>query len=550
MPSLFDQEQPARDALFDAWNLSGNPFHKDPPPDDLLTRVFVGRERELLRVGRAILDSPRNVMLRGGYGMGKTTFVKRLLSELAKTTSRRYLVAYGSLLGDHALDFQHAVLKALADSLRDTTVEAENVHQALLGNQRYEHPDLHIKSLLDGVSSSWDRVVIAIDELEKRPSGVILEVIVQCRPLFDLPCSFVIPGRLLDAMGHVDSSAFGAFDLIVDLEPFEPNGSRDILRRSLEVARAHAEDTPSLRPFSEPVVTRMIANSHGIPRVLHTLARALIDGTLEDALEAGDTPAEIDLERYESCLIRAGASAYAGIDTRGRDVIRTFGRHGGYIDQRNLAEYLDDDFPLDSNLQVIEGLTHNDSLLKWETAINVHYALQAPLDRYLEHEQKFKQRLVPLWQAVSDTTGSPQERGARLQQFAEELFGRVFRVVDTELRTQTEELDLVLEYRGRYLSWADTPLLLVECKNWSSRVPQREISALATKARLDDANLVFVVSVAGFTADARAQAERIRQRDRRLIVLVDGSDIEQLLSGDETADDFFQRLRRRARLNT
>ncbi|WP_089722015.1 restriction endonuclease [Candidatus Entotheonella palauensis] len=96
---------------------------------------------------------------------------------------------------------------------------------------------------------------------------------------------------------------------------------------------------------------------------------------------------------------------------------------------------------------------------------------------------------------------------------------------------------------------SETPLSIVECKNWSSPVPQKEISALATKARLDKTRLVFILSVSGFTRDARQQAERIRQRDRLSLVLINGQNINEFLSNEETTDDFLQRMRRFAQLN-
>jgi hypothetical protein len=550
MGSFLDAAFKGQTRTLEQWNLSRNPFHKEPPPDDWIDRIFVGRQQEMYRAASAFLGLPRNIIVRGGYGMGKTTFVKKLLRELAATETTRFLVAYQPLVGDRPIDFQHAVLKALAASLRDSHVEACTLYESLFRNERYDHPDLHIRSLIELANQAHDRIVVAIDELEKRPNRVIQEIIVQCRPILDLPCSFVIPSRLLDAMSHVDTSAFGAFMDAIDLEPFDRSGSREILQRTLRLSRLRDEESSPFHPFAEPVVERLIADAQGIPRVIHALGFSLLETTLESVLLAGEQAITIGLDRYEASLLRSGAMAYAGTEQRAREVLLTIYRHGGYIDQLNLAEYFDDDFPLDANLQVVESLTHHDLLVKTESASTVRYALEASVERYLSEERRWKETtLQPLWKEALDPARTPQERGAQLETFAVELFGRVFRVVERNLRTETEELDLVLEFPGGPSNWARTPLILVECKNWSSRVPQQDLSALATKARLDDMSLVFALSVAGFTHDARIQAERIRQHDRLLMVLIDGEDIQSFFGENETADDFLQRLQCRAQLN-
>lgn len=548
MPSFLDDDLDLRPRLLERWNLSRNPFHKDPPPDDWIDRIFVGRRREMRQVLGAILELPRNVMIRGGYGMGKTTFVKKLLHELAATTKRRFLVAYQPLLGDRPLDFQNTVLKALAGALKELTPEAGRVEANLLANHPYDHPDLAIQSLIEIANQNCDRVVVAIDELEKRPNRTIQDIIIQCRPILDLPCSFVIPGRILDAMSHVDSSAFGAFIDSIDLEAFDRQGAREILLRTLSLSRLQPDEV-GLQPFEEPVVERLIADSQGIPRVIHALAWTLFEGTISAALDAGTVADSVSIDHYETYLVQSGAVAYAGTDQRSREVIRLIEQHGGYLDQSNLASLLDEDLSLDTSLQIFEGLAHHDLLIKTESASSVRYTLEPTVERFLAQEKAWKATLAPLWQDVRRPEQSSQERGKRLEDFAAELFGRVFKVVERNLRTTTEELDLVLEYPGGSAIWAKTPRLLVECKNWSSNVAQSDISAVGTKARLDDLQLVFVLAVAGFTVDARIQAERIRQRDRTLFVLIEGKDIERFLVSAETADDFLLGLHRRAQLN-
>ncbi len=154
MENLIDEAFGGTSRFPEIWNIARNPFHKDPPIEELIDKVFVGRKQEMRRTISAMLDLPRNVMVRGGYGMGKTTFVKKLLREFENSKTRRFLVAYEALVGDRPLDFQHAVLKALSKSLRHQVTEAENIYSNLLRNHEYDHPDLHIQALIEKANLS------------------------------------------------------------------------------------------------------------------------------------------------------------------------------------------------------------------------------------------------------------------------------------------------------------------------------------------------------------------------------------------------------------
>lgn len=63
----------------------------------------------------AVVDRPRNVLVVGGYGYGKTTFVRKLLRELAGAKRHTFLTGYAPLRQDSAAGFQLAALDALAE---------------------------------------------------------------------------------------------------------------------------------------------------------------------------------------------------------------------------------------------------------------------------------------------------------------------------------------------------------------------------------------------------------------------------------------------------
>src|SRR5262245_3276492 len=105
-------------ALLEALNLTENPFVKTEPSERDLDRIFVGRVDEMREVAARVVDRPRNVLVYGGYGCGKTTFVLRLLQELRGARRRRFLTGYAALGADTPQGFQIAALTALCKGAR------------------------------------------------------------------------------------------------------------------------------------------------------------------------------------------------------------------------------------------------------------------------------------------------------------------------------------------------------------------------------------------------------------------------------------------------
>jgi len=414
-------------------------------------------------------------------------------------------------------------------------------------DHKYDHPDLRIRELLSAVDGAYDRVVVAVDELDKRPARTISELVLQCRPLLDLPCSFVFSGKVLDVLRQVDSSAFGAFHVILDLEPFDQAGAREILLRNLALLRRHEETDKPFRPLEDDVVDRIVQDARGIPRVIHGIGFSLLEAAMSSAID-GDSCPMIGMPFYEECMPDFGAEMYAVSSNETRDLIREMRARGSYLSVDNLRDYVRDGVFFGDKQPLMENLVQNDVLVKSEAGMNVFYSLSPALEWYFASVEQWKAKLRQLWADVKADTQSANERGRSLESFAAELFAIVFKVAEQNLKNDTEELDLVLEYTGHDPIWARTPLAIVECKNWTARVPQKDVSVLATKSRLNTVELAFLISVSGYTSDARQQARDILMRDKVRLVLIEGSDVEKFLHGPETADDFLKRLCRQTEL--
>ena len=122
-----------RRELLASCNLRENPFVKTEPKSSLIDQVFIGRERELRDAAMAVVDRPRNVLVVGGYGYGKTTFVRKLLRELSAAKRQTFLTGYAPLRQDSAAGFQLAALAAFAEGALDTAAPGTPLHEFARG---------------------------------------------------------------------------------------------------------------------------------------------------------------------------------------------------------------------------------------------------------------------------------------------------------------------------------------------------------------------------------------------------------------------------------
>ncbi len=243
-----------------------------------------------------------------------------------------------------------------------------------------------------------------------------------------------------------------------------------------------------------------------------------------------------------------GKELYATSNDSARVLIRRIYEEGGYLSGGNVLKYIEKGIYPDKQRPLLEEMTTRDLLIKIEDLTDARYELAPAVRHFILDNQAWKRDRAAEWKRLTSGDLDPHEKGKALEAFAATLFGAVFKVVERNLRTETEELDIVLEYAGGDPIWAASPTVLVECKNWSTRVPQKDISAFATKVRTKHVTLAFILSTSGFTRDACAQARDVFTRDNIALVLVSDDDIEAFFANDETPDDFLKRLLRKHKL--
>jgi len=151
--------------------------------------------------------------------------------------------------------------------------------------------------------------------------------------------------------------------------------------------------------------------------------------------------------------------------------------------------------------------------------------------------------LLRLWQGASTSGANSHEKGKRFERFSKEFFGQFFKVIYSNLNTENGELDLILEVTKMDPFWGDFGgEVLVECKNWDSRRPLKEVAAFAHKVMSTrDTKLAFFLSISGFTADAlRTLKNQASDPTRPLIVPVTGEEIETALTRKSDLEEFFK----------
>ncbi|MBA2664504.1 MAG: restriction endonuclease [Bradymonadaceae bacterium] len=144
-----------------------------------------------------------------------------------------------------------------------------------------------------------------------------------------------------------------------------------------------------------------------------------------------------------------------------------------------------------------------------------------------------EQTLDALLDAVS-TAKTSDDKGKSL----EELVARLFEQIDGlrsngRLRTQTEEIDItILNNSDDARLKRETAMLLVECKNWSSKCGKDELVLFQQKLKNRSARcgLGFLVSWNGFASTVTKEMLR-DSKEATLVVLIDGKQIRRAVRG-------------------
>lgn len=143
--------------------------------------------------------------------------------------------------------------------------------------------------------------------------------------------------------------------------------------------------------------------------------------------------------------------------------------------------------------------------------------------------------LLELWYGLEDKQLNSYEKGKIFEEFAIALFESFFNILSHNLNTQNGEFDIVMEQKSIEPFWSEYGgIILIECKNWSSNIPLKDIGSFHSKVLNSRAKLGIFISMSGFTKDAKRMAENIANSiSNPLIVLISGKDIKDYLFSEK-----------------
>jgi hypothetical protein len=117
------------------------------------------------------------------------------------------------------------------------------------------------------------------------------------------------------------------------------------------------------------------------------------------------------------------------------------------------------------------------------------------------------------------------------------------RVVEKNLRTEEEEIDLVLSngLSDPFWSTLTSPIIFVECKNWSKKagVPELRVFESKMRDRAAICRIGIFVSRSGFTSTFMTRLKAI-QADVGMIFAIDGIELAELVSSKRRITDWLR----------
>jgi Cdc6-like AAA superfamily ATPase len=290
--------------------LQENPFRPTPPDEfDRIAKIFYGRKQELDHALPSLYEG-RNVLIRGAWGIGKTALIKTMLAQLQQEVAElgeEMLILYiDGIPKPTVIDFYRSVLLALTTKLSNQSEEAKRVADNLMGmavqsssNKLEAGVNLGMFSLkattdpksneirendiyqqlmywLKEAEGIYGRVVIAVDDLDKKDTPVVQEILENSLDLFRQGSkrAFVMTGRIFTDLQDATLQALGIFSQNIKLEPMGHDDLRQITINYLNSARIAPRN--DCQPFTDTALDRIIAYSQGIPRQLNLICEKIL----------------------------------------------------------------------------------------------------------------------------------------------------------------------------------------------------------------------------------------------------------------------------------
>lgn len=315
-------------STLEKWGLQENPFRPTPPDDpEKLAKIFYGRD-QVLDIAIPTLYEGRNILVRGAWGIGKTALIFNLINQLQQEVAElneKMLVLYlSSIPGESTTEFYRALLLAITDSLADVDEESRDIANTLLGysiqrnktttegqvklgivsfGRRQESPSNQVSPtekidpypllirLLSKAEEEYSRIVIAIDDFDKKDPIVVQTILESSLDLFRMGNNrgFIMTGRGFTDLQEATLKALGIFSEDIPLEPMSQDALRHITINYLNSARTSPRNDP--HPFTEDVINLITNYAQGVPRQLNTICEKVLRKAASEGYEIIDETA-------------------------------------------------------------------------------------------------------------------------------------------------------------------------------------------------------------------------------------------------------------------
>lgn len=245
--------------------------------------------------------------------------------EVASLNERMLVLYLNSVLGDSPQDFYRALLLAIADRLAQSNgdPEAKAIADSLRGrtglqskvktegrvtlgfasfagssespsSAKIDDPYALLIPMLDKAQESFDRIVLAVDDLDKKDTIVVRDILEGSLDLFRRgeKRAFLMTGRGFTDLQEASLKALGIFSEDFSLNPMSQEALYQVAINYLNLARETPSDQPY--PFTETVLNLITQYAQGIPRQLNAICeKVLREGAMagcEQLDEATFTP--------------------------------------------------------------------------------------------------------------------------------------------------------------------------------------------------------------------------------------------------------------------
>lgn len=482
-------------AKYHALGLQRNPFISIPPIaryDQLMHSLFCVRDPEVEQVCLRALQGSA-IFVNAPYGGGKTVVVLEALSRLR---SQSVVAVYAQF--DRQLGFRQSLYNGMTSS-----------GATLPGGD----PMTSVRTVVRRISENDQKIVLIVDDLDRAADlSEIIEVTHDVRDVLSDGGSMVVTGQPFGVTYDLHTSAGGIFHE-VSLPEFDESDFFEMLCKylgSVQTAK-HSEATHPLDEQSARFICREVAKAKLTPRLFNFAMSELID--LAALRDLDSVSFEFTFVHWEGLAQRI-VRGLTSIQLRHIKAILEAGRVSEDTPQviNELGESPLSEYPdvvqsvlrplLEKNLvqvQVFEG--------KESFRLTPH-AASAVDDLFgdASYDPTRFEELIDALEACAGAT-STHEKGITLEKFAILFLKAVpgFKIPDDgpRLRTETEELDVVVEIPDYRHQFRYGPLTICECKNWSKHIEGTALASFRDKLKLRKCTFGIFISLGGVTPGFR-----------------------------------------------